>query len=67
MNDVISYFKVFQLLTKKANSFEKWLSIHNIISKKLHLTKEGLNQVRLLQKQINIDIALTKKTGSGQP
>jgi hypothetical protein len=23
MNDVISYFKVFQLLTKKANSFEK--------------------------------------------
>ena len=67
MNDVISYFKVFPLLTKKARSFEKWLTIHNIVSNKLHLTEEGLAQVRALQKQINIGNGMTKKTGSAHP
>lgn len=67
MNDVVSYFKVFPLLTKKARSFEKWLTIHNLVSNKLHLTEEGLAQVRVLQKQINIDNSMTKKTGSAHP
>ena len=67
MNDVISYFKVFPLLTKKARSFEKWLMIHNIVSNKLHLSEEGLAQVRRLQKQINIDNSMTNKTGSAHP
>ena len=67
MNDVISYFNVFPLLTKKALSFNKWLSIHNIISNKLHLSKEGLAQVRVLQKQININNSMTNKTGSAHP
>lgn len=67
MNAVIYYFKVFPLQTKKGQSFDKWLTIHNIVSNKLHLTKEGLDQVRLLQKQINIDTAITKKTGSAHP
>ena len=67
MNDVISYFKAFPLLTKKGQSFDKWFSIHNMISNKLHLTKQGLAQVRVLQKQINIENSLTKKTGSAYP
>jgi len=67
MNDVISYFKVFPLLTKKAQSFEKWLTIHNLVFNKLHLTEEGLTQVRVLQKQINIENGMTKKTGSAHP
>ena len=67
MNDIISYFKVFPLLTKKAQSFEKWLTIHNLVSNKLHLTEEGLAQVRAWQKQINIDNGMTKKTGSAHP
>jgi hypothetical protein len=67
MNDVISYFKVFPLLTKKAQSFDKWLTIHNFVSNKLHLTEEGLAQVRVLQKQINIENGMTKKTGSAHP
>jgi hypothetical protein len=67
MNDVISYFKVFPLYTKKAQSFEKWLTIHNIVSNKLHLSKEGLAQVRTLQKQININNSMTNKTGSAHP
>lgn len=67
MNDVISYFKLFPLLTKKALSFEKWLAIHNLISNKLHLTEEGLAQIRVLQKQININNSMTNKTGSAHP
>jgi hypothetical protein len=67
MNDVISYFKIFPLLTKKASSFDKWLTIHKIVSNKLHLPKEGLDQVRALQKQININEGMTKKIGSAHP
>ena len=67
MNDVIFYFKAFPLLTKKAQSFEKWLRIETIVSNKLHLTEQGLGQVRALQKQININEAMTKKTGSAHP
>lgn len=67
MNDVISYFKAFPLLTKKAQSFDKWLIVHNIVSNKLHLTEEGLARVRVLQRQINIENGMTKKTGSAHP
>jgi hypothetical protein len=67
MNDVISYFKLFPLLTNKARSFDKWLTIHKIVSNKLHLTEEGLGQVSALQKQININNGMTKKTGSAHP
>lgn len=67
MNDVISYFKVFPLLTKKAQSFDKWLAIHNIVSNKLHLSEEVLAQVRVLQKQINLNNSMTNKTGGAHP
>lgn len=64
---IISYFEAFPLRTKKAASFNKWLSIHNIISSKLHLTEKGLAQVRVLQRQINIYNNLSNKTGSAHP
>ena len=67
LTDVISYFEVFPLLTKKGHSFDKWLTIHNIVSNKLHLTEKGLGQVRALQKEINIENGITKKTGSAHP
>jgi hypothetical protein len=67
MIGVISYFKKFPLLTKKAQSFDKWLAIHNIVFNKLHLNEEGLAQVRVLQKQININNSITNKTGSAHP
>lgn len=67
MNDVISYFKLFPLRTKKAFSFEKWLTVHGLVSNKLHLTEEGLAQIRILQKQININNNTTNKTGSAHP
>ena len=67
MSDVISYFNVFPLLTKKGSYFEKWLIIHNFISNKLHLSEKGLAQVRVLQKQINTNNSMTNKTGSAHP
>ena len=63
LNDVISYFKLFPLRTKKAISFEKWLTVHYQVSNKLHLTDEGLAQVKILQKQINLNNSMTNKTG----
>jgi hypothetical protein len=64
LNDVISYFKLYPLHTKKAISFEKWLTVHNNVSNKLHLTEEGLVQVRILQKEINLNNSTTNKTGA---
>ena len=64
LNYVILYFKVFPLHTKKAISFEKWLTVHNKVSDKFHLTEEGLAKVRILQKQINLNNSITNKTGA---
>ena len=64
LNDVIAYFQIFPLQTKKALSFEKWRIVHNHVSNKLHLTYEGLSQVRTLQKQINLNNSMANKTGA---
>ena len=64
---VICYFKTFPLQTKKSVSFEKWLAIHNMIIIKSHLNSEGLNEIKLLQKQINNNNSLNDKTGSAKP
>jgi hypothetical protein len=64
MNEIILYFNKFNLLTKKDISYKNWLSIHNIIINKNHLTEEGLSQVREIKKQINLNNSLTNKTGS---
>lgn len=66
LNDIIAYFKLFPLQTKKALSFEKWLTIHNQVQNKLRacaLTEEGLSQIRTLQKKINLNNSMTNKTG----
>lgn len=64
LNSVIAYFKLFPLRTKKAFSFEKWLTVHNSVSNKIHLTEEGLKEIRILQKQINLNNSTTNKTGA---
>jgi hypothetical protein len=35
--------------------------------KKIHLTKEGLANIKILQKQININNSMTNKTGASNP
>jgi hypothetical protein len=67
MSNVISYFEIFALLTKKARSLDKWSSIHSMIYNKIHLSEEGLAQIKVLKKQINLDNSTTKKTGSAHP
>ena len=64
LNDVIVYFELFPLQTKKALSLKKWLIVHNLVSNKLHLSEEGLSEVRTLQKQINLNNSMTNKTGA---
>lgn len=63
LTNVITYFKLFPLQTKKASSFENWIIIHNQVSNKLHLTEEGLLEIRVIQKQINLNNSMTNKTG----
>ncbi len=67
MNKVISYFNLYPLYTKKSISFNKWSLIHNNIINKLHLTEEGLNNIKVLKKEININTSLTNKTGKAKP
>lgn len=64
---VINYFELFPLYTKKAHSLKKWCTIHTMILNKLHLTEKGLAEIRILQKQININNSMTNKTGASNP
>lgn len=63
LNNVIDYFGFYPLKTKKACSLDKWLIVHNQVSCKLHLTEQGLSNIRNLQKQINLNNSITNKTG----
>jgi len=67
MKQIINYFKVYPLQTKKAISFSKWLAIYVMVTDKSHLTLEGLYKVKTLQKQINLNNSITNKTGSAHP
>jgi hypothetical protein len=58
------YFLLFPLYTKKQLSLEKWILVHNMVLNKEHLTLDGLNKVRNIQKAINLNNSLTVKTGA---
>ena len=67
MKNIINYFEVFPLLTKKAISFNKWLAIYIMVWDKLHLTQDGLSKVKTIKKQINLNNSITNKTGCAHP
>lgn len=67
MNTIKNYFKLFPLKSKKKSSFDKWTNIHNMVISKVHFTEEGLNEIKILSKQINIQNSQTNKTGSAKP
>jgi hypothetical protein len=67
INVIKNYFEMFPLYTKKADSFNKWCIIHDMVINKIHLTKEGLSKIIILQKQININNSVTNKTGASNP
>ena len=60
---VYHYFTHFKLKTKKSQSFQKWSVVYNIILRKEHLTPKGIEKIKELSKNININNAKNKKTG----
>ena len=50
---VRNYFLTYSLKTKKKESFDKWNTVYNMILNKEHLVLEGLNNIRMIAKEIN--------------
>ena len=61
--NIIQYLSKFRLKTKKQESFDKWVLVYELVKNKNHLTKEGLNEIRILSKQINLITSVTNKIG----
>jgi uncharacterized HAD superfamily protein len=61
---VINYINVFNLKTKKKESFDKWLEAYNMTLNKQHLNEQGLYKIRALSKRVNLIISVSRKTGS---
>ena len=60
---IIEYLNKFRLKSKKQESFDKWVIIHELVKKKAHLTEKGLSEIRKLSKEVNLITSVTKKTG----
>lgn len=63
---VKGYFLIYPLKTQKSHSFQKWLEVYTMVLNKEHLVEKGLNKIRILQRQININNSLNRKTGSSK-
>jgi len=62
MIEICEYFDKFPLRSKKAKSISKWTTILKMVINKQHLTSEGLETIKMLKKEININNSLTIKT-----
>jgi len=60
---IIDYLNKFSLKTKKKESFRLWVQVYNLVKTDSHLTAEGLDQIKIMSKQVNITTSVTKKTG----
>ena len=60
---IIEYINRFRLKTKKKESFDKWVTVYELVKNKAHLTEEGLNEIKKLSKEINLITSVTKKIG----
>lgn len=63
---IYDYFTKFKLKTIKKYSFDKWCVIYTIIINKEHLTKEGIDKILILSKNININNAQNKAIGKAK-
>lgn len=61
---IIEYLEKFSLKTKKKYSFLKWKQVYEMVLNKEHLTKNGLDIIKSLKKQVNLITSITNKTGS---
>jgi len=60
---IIEYLNKFMLKTKKQESFNKWVTVYELVKNKAHLTENGLSEIRKLSKEINLITSVTKKIG----
>ena len=60
---IIEYINRFRLKTKKQESFDKWVTVYELVKNKAHLTEEGFNEIRKLSKEVNLITSITKKIG----
>ena len=60
---IIEYINRFRLKSKKQESFDKWVTVYELVKNKAHLTEEGLSEIRKLSKEINLITSVTKKIG----
>lgn len=63
---IINYMNLFNLKTKKKESFDKWLEAYNMTLNKEHLEEKGLDKIRALSKRVNLIISVSRKTGSSK-
>ena len=61
---IIIYLNKFRLKTKKQVSFDKWVTVYELVTNNSHLTEQGLNEIIKIQKEINLINSITVKTGS---
>jgi len=50
---IIPFFKKYPILGTKAQDFEDWVKVTEMVQSKEHLTKEGLDQIRLIKARMN--------------
>ncbi len=60
---IIEYLSIFRLKTKKQISFDKWVTVYDLVCNKAHLTEQGLNDIIKIKKVINLTNSVTGKTG----
>ena len=60
---IIEYINRYRLKTKKQISFDKWVTVYELVCNKAHLTEEGLEKIRKIKKEINLINSVTGKTG----
>ena len=53
MNIVIPFFQKHKIEGIKAKDFEDWCRVAELIKNKMHLTEEGLEQIRKIKANMN--------------
>lgn len=53
LNNILNYFKIYKLKTKKYISYKNWLKVYDLVKNKQHLTSSGLEKINILKKKIN--------------
>ena len=50
---IIPFFQNYNILGEKAKDFNDWCIVADMIKNKLHLTEDGLEQIRKIKDQMN--------------